>query len=100
MKINDGIKKLLILYILTVICMFSIQGRDKTQVIVYRCPGYTAVQVIHLLVSMKTYLQHKPLNFLIHEEKCNESNIFNVLFSGVRLFKENCKSHLWTRPGM
>lgn len=58
MKINDGIKKLLILYILTVICMFSIQGRDKTQVIVYRCPGYTAVQVNLLLVSMKTYLQH------------------------------------------
>ena len=56
MKINDGIKKLLILYILTVRCIFSIQGRDKTQVIVYRCPGYTAVQVI--LVSMKTYLQH------------------------------------------
>lgn len=58
MKINDGIKKLLIFYILTVRCMFSIQGRDKTQVIVYRCPGYTAVQVILLLLSMKTYLQH------------------------------------------
>ena len=57
-KINDGIKKLLILYILTVRCMFSVQGRDKTQVIVYCCPGYTAVQVFLLLISMKTYLQH------------------------------------------